>query len=172
MEESRWVPFPTAQQTNLPVCSPHRSFNAERQAGKLWIPTTKSLVWLSTAPETDVLTIRPFLLSPTFWPCEAIPRLSVGGYTFYLFTGSRVVWGSFTKRRRSTRVAGNYHLWTFFKKMGSFRGYPCVIRCQGLCFRFARLWGHNHRWGSYCVISCLMTYQTISLQEEFETTKL
>ena len=29
------VSFPTAQQVNLPVCSPHCPFNAERQAGKL-----------------------------------------------------------------------------------------------------------------------------------------
>ena len=34
MEEYRYVPFPTAQQINLPACS-HRPFNAERQAGKL-----------------------------------------------------------------------------------------------------------------------------------------
>ena len=33
--ESRQVPFPTAQQANLPACSPHCPFNAERQAGKL-----------------------------------------------------------------------------------------------------------------------------------------
>ena len=31
-EESRQVPFPTAQPVNLPACSPHCPFNAERQA--------------------------------------------------------------------------------------------------------------------------------------------
>ena len=33
-EEFRQVPFPTAQ-VNLPACSSHCPFNAERQAGKL-----------------------------------------------------------------------------------------------------------------------------------------
>ena len=31
-------------QVNLPACSPHCFFNAERQAGKLCIPILKSLV--------------------------------------------------------------------------------------------------------------------------------
>ena len=39
------MPFPTTQQVNLPACSPHCPFNAERQAEKLWIPISKSLVW-------------------------------------------------------------------------------------------------------------------------------
>ena len=43
--EFRQVPIPTAQQVNLPACSPHCPFNAEGQAGKLWIPILKSLVW-------------------------------------------------------------------------------------------------------------------------------
>jgi len=30
---------PRTQKVNLPACSPHYPFNAERQAGKLWIPT-------------------------------------------------------------------------------------------------------------------------------------
>ena len=33
MGESRLVPFPMAQQVNLPACSPHSSVNAERRAG-------------------------------------------------------------------------------------------------------------------------------------------
>ena len=47
MRESREVPFLTAQQVNLPACStvPHCPFNAERQAGKLWIPMLKSFIW-------------------------------------------------------------------------------------------------------------------------------
>ena len=44
MGESRWVFFPTAQRVNLPGCSPHWPINAERQAGKLWIPILQSLV--------------------------------------------------------------------------------------------------------------------------------
>ena len=36
--------FPTAQPVNLPACSLHCSFNAERQAEKLRIPISKSLV--------------------------------------------------------------------------------------------------------------------------------
>ena len=35
MGDSRQAPFPTAQQVNLPACSPHCLFNAKRQAGKL-----------------------------------------------------------------------------------------------------------------------------------------
>ena len=35
MGESRLAPFPTALQVNLPACSSHCPFNAERQAGKL-----------------------------------------------------------------------------------------------------------------------------------------
>ena len=34
MGESRQVLFPTAQQVNLPVCSSHCPFNAERKAGR------------------------------------------------------------------------------------------------------------------------------------------
>ena len=45
MGESRQVPFPTAQQVNLPAWSSHCPFNAERQAGKLWILIIKSFVW-------------------------------------------------------------------------------------------------------------------------------
>ena len=44
-EGSRLVPFLTAQQVNLPTCSPHCPFNAERPAEKLWILILKSLVW-------------------------------------------------------------------------------------------------------------------------------
>ena len=42
--EPRQVPFPMIQ-VNLSICSPHCSFNTERQAGKLWISILKSLVW-------------------------------------------------------------------------------------------------------------------------------
>ena len=67
MGESRLVPFPTAQQVSLPPCSSHSPFIAERQAGKLWIPMLKSLVWpdsesnlpKSTASKADALTTRP-----------------------------------------------------------------------------------------------------------------
>ena len=45
MGESRQVPFLTTQQINLPACSPRCPFNAERQAGKLWMLILKSLVW-------------------------------------------------------------------------------------------------------------------------------
>ena len=32
------MPCPRTQQANLPACSPHPPLNAERQAGKQWIP--------------------------------------------------------------------------------------------------------------------------------------
>ena len=64
--ESRKVPFPTAQQVNLPACSPHCPFNAERQAGKLWTAifnviglTRLGIKPKSTAPEADALRTRP-----------------------------------------------------------------------------------------------------------------
>jgi len=40
------VPCPVTQQANLPASSPQYSFNAERQAGKLWIP--KFCLWRSS----------------------------------------------------------------------------------------------------------------------------
>ena len=73
MRESREVPFPTAQQVNLPTCSTHCPFNAERQAGKLFdsclkeaVKTNFKVIGLtrleitpkSTAPEADALTTR------------------------------------------------------------------------------------------------------------------
>ena len=45
MGESCTVHFPTAQVT-LPACSPHCSFNAERQAGRLGIPILKLFIQL------------------------------------------------------------------------------------------------------------------------------
>ena len=42
--ESCSAPFPTVQQVNLPACSPHCSFNAERQARKLGTSILRSLV--------------------------------------------------------------------------------------------------------------------------------
>ena len=55
------MPFPTAQQVNLPACSPHCPFNAERQAGIEAVNTNVKVIGLtrlgiepqSTAQETD-----------------------------------------------------------------------------------------------------------------------
>ena len=60
------MPFLTAQQVNLPACSSHCPFNAERQARKL-VNTNFKVIGLtrlgikpkSTAPEVDALTTRP-----------------------------------------------------------------------------------------------------------------
>ena len=41
---SRKVPCSRTQQATLPACSPQPPINAERQAGKLWIPFFKSLL--------------------------------------------------------------------------------------------------------------------------------
>ena len=43
MGKSRYVLLPAAQQVNLPACSPHCFFNAERLVGKLRITVQKSL---------------------------------------------------------------------------------------------------------------------------------
>ena len=58
--------FPTAQQVNLPACSSHCSFNAERQAGEA-VNTNFKVIGLtrlgikpkSIAPEANALTTRP-----------------------------------------------------------------------------------------------------------------
>ena len=57
-------PCPRTQQANLPACSPQHLLNAERQAGKLWIPflkvfwydSTRGLRPRSTDCEVDALT--------------------------------------------------------------------------------------------------------------------
>jgi len=54
------VPFPTTQvNLQLPACFSHYPFNAERQAGKLWIPIFKFLVltrlWIEPLPVTVLL---------------------------------------------------------------------------------------------------------------------
>ena len=59
MGESRSVPFPTAHYVNLPACSPHCPFNAERQAaGKQWIPILKSCWFKPTRNQTWVFSSR------------------------------------------------------------------------------------------------------------------
>ena len=42
------MPCPGTRQANLPACSPQPSLNAERQAGKLWIPFLKVFWYDST----------------------------------------------------------------------------------------------------------------------------
>ena len=42
VEASREKPCPRTRQANLPACSPQPPLNAERQAGKLWIPFFKA----------------------------------------------------------------------------------------------------------------------------------
>ena len=62
------MPFPTAQQVNLPACSPHCPAKAERQAGSCdchfeVIGLTRfGIKPESTAPEADALTTRSFEL--------------------------------------------------------------------------------------------------------------
>ena len=61
--ESRLVLFPKAQQVNLPACSSHCPFNAERQTGKQAVNTNFKVTGLTrlgikpkfTAPEADAL---------------------------------------------------------------------------------------------------------------------
>ena len=64
---SRLVPCPRTRQANLLACSPQPSLNAERQAGKLWIPflkvfwydSTRGLNPRSTDCEANALTTTP-----------------------------------------------------------------------------------------------------------------
>ena len=70
-ETAKWpyslqVKLPPVTCLELKVKSPHYPVNAERQAGKLWIPILKSLVWPDQesnlylpAFEADALTTRP-----------------------------------------------------------------------------------------------------------------
>ena len=61
------MPCSRTQQTNLPACFPQPPLNAERQAGKLWIPffkvfwydSTRGLNPRSTDCEADALTTTP-----------------------------------------------------------------------------------------------------------------
>ena len=66
------MPCPRTQQASLPACSPQPPLNAERQAGKLWIPffkvfwydSTRGMNPRSTDCEADALTTTP---SRRFW---------------------------------------------------------------------------------------------------------
>ena len=61
------MPCPMTLQANLPACSPQPPINAQRQAGKLWIPFfkvccydwTKGMNPRSTDCEADALTTTP-----------------------------------------------------------------------------------------------------------------
>ena len=61
------MPCPRTQQANLPACSPQSPLNAERQAGKLWMPffkvfwydSTRVMNPRSTDCEADALTTTP-----------------------------------------------------------------------------------------------------------------
>ena len=60
------MPFPMAQQVNLPACSSHCPFNAERQAGeavnanfKVFGLIRRGIKTQSTALEADALITRP-----------------------------------------------------------------------------------------------------------------
>ena len=61
------MPCPRTQQANLPACSLQPPINAERQAGKLWIPffkvfwddSTRGMNPRSTDCEADALTTTP-----------------------------------------------------------------------------------------------------------------
>ena len=48
MKASRKVPCPRTQQASLPACCPHYPFCAERQVGKLWIPSFEVFRYDST----------------------------------------------------------------------------------------------------------------------------
>ena len=71
--------FPTAPQVNLLVCSPHYSFNAERQVG-IEAVIRLGMIPKSTTPETDALTTRPsellyfhldhFTVEKLHWLCK------------------------------------------------------------------------------------------------------
>ena len=52
------MPLPTAQQVNLPACSPHCPFNAERQVKVIGL-TRLGIKPESTAQETDALYHSP-----------------------------------------------------------------------------------------------------------------
>ena len=69
-EASRLVPCPRTQQANLPACSPQSTINAERQAGKLWIPFFKVFWYDSTRG-----------MNPRSTDCEA-DALTTNHYTF------------------------------------------------------------------------------------------
>ena len=52
------MPCPRTQQANLSACSPQPPINAERQAGKLWIPFFKVFWYLDKGNEPQVYRMR------------------------------------------------------------------------------------------------------------------
>ena len=58
MGASRQVPCPRAQKAKLPACSPQLPINAERQAGKLWIPFLKSFSMTRQGNEAQVYRLQ------------------------------------------------------------------------------------------------------------------
>ena len=75
MEESRLVPFPTAQ-VNLPACSTHCFFDTERQAGELRIPIIKSMVWPDSESNPSLQLLRWILLPLGHLSCYQIKTRS------------------------------------------------------------------------------------------------
>ena len=78
--------FPIGTTINLPACSSHCPLTAERQAGKLWTPISKSSVWPDsesnpefTAQETDALHHSAILVvfpSGPFYPLVVVKWFS------------------------------------------------------------------------------------------------
>ena len=70
MEESRKVPFPTAPLVNLPACSSHCPFDAERQAGSCeYLFEVTGLIRLEIKPKSTTAESDAF----GTWPPELLP---------------------------------------------------------------------------------------------------
>ena len=64
------MPFFTTQQVNLPGCSSHCPFNAERQAGKLRIAILKSFIWPDLESNVRLQLQKQTLLPLNYLSCR------------------------------------------------------------------------------------------------------
>ena len=77
------MPFPTTQQVNLPACSPHCLFNAERQAGKLlshWFDPTRNQTRVYSSRDT-----RSIPLDHLSCYLKRIPKMSCTSFSLEHF---------------------------------------------------------------------------------------
>ena len=99
--QDRGIPlseFPNGTTSKLAGLSSHCPFNAERQAGKLWIPSSKSLVW-PDAESNPSLQLKTQTLYTT-WPSELV----FGGITSSISTKKNLEMIPSLKRARIRRI--------------------------------------------------------------------
>ena len=79
---------------NLPACFPHFPLNAERQAGKLWIPILKSLVWPDAKLQHQLQIVNLTGTIATYYFCWSTHRVSIktSSYSQYYAEARNECW--------------------------------------------------------------------------------